>query len=152
MGSRGRFVLAAIVAVVVAIAANRIGAAWIGNADFEDNAFHDGFAALLTQAIPALLGGAVAGAIARESGLYAALAAFALAAVAQIILGAAHTSLWHVPLVAPQSAHSRGLHYMLHNPIVPVAFGTLGGWLAGQFATGKFTLADREPVRPESDE
>jgi hypothetical protein len=150
---RGRFLIAVAAAVAVAVVANRIGIAWINGVEFADNAFHDGCAALLTQIVPALAGGAVAGAIARDSGMYAGLAVFALMAVAQTVVSAGlHTSLWRVPLVAPESAHSRALHYLLHNPIVPIAFGTLGGWLAGQFATGKFTLADKEPVRPESDE
>jgi hypothetical protein len=57
--------------------------------------------------------------------------------------------LWRIPPVSPESAHSGGMHYFLHSPLVALAFGTLGAWLAAQFSTGKWTLADEQPVSPQ---
>ena len=53
---------------------------------------------------------------------------------------------WRIPDV---SRHTPLMHYFLFSPLVALAFVALGGWLGGQFATGKFTLADQQPVTPQ---
>ena len=66
-----------------------------------------------------------------------------------VVLGAHCIPFWHIPPVSAESAHSGGMHYFLYNPLVALAFGSLGAWTASQFATGKWTLTDPEPVMPQ---
>ena len=148
-----RFVFAALAAFASAYLINRLSVAWIANMDVEStdeqaSAFHDGCALFLTLAIPALLGGGVAGLIARQDGYYASVAAF----VVWCAVGAGW-HFWAIPTVARASGHDRLMHSFLYNPLPALAFGALGGWFVGQFSSGKYSLKDEEPVVvPGSDE
>jgi hypothetical protein len=125
-----------------------IGADTLGPGEAAYDSFYDGCVALLTLALPAFLGGLVISRIARSAALNVSIIAFTVAAV----VGAVHP-YWQVPVVSPHSAHSGFMHYMLRNPIVILALGTLGGWLGGEFASGRFTLDDRDkPHMPGMDE
>ena len=108
---------------------------------FDTDAFHDGFAAIVTLAFPAFLGGLALGLVARAHALNVAAVAFLLFCV----FGFLHP-FWRIPDV---SRHTPLMHYFLFSPLVALAFGALGGWLGGQFATGKFTLADQQPITPQ---
>ncbi len=148
-----RFACAVIVALLVAYATNRVAMAWLGDMDVDPKdpqgaPFHDGCALLLTLAIPALVGGGCGGLVARADGYYAAALAFVFWSAA-----GAFRPFWVIPVVAPQAEHSSLLHFFLYNPLPTLPFGAFGGWLAGQFSSGKFSLNDAEPVVvPGSDE
>lgn len=117
-----------------------IGADTLGASEASYDSFYDGCVALLTLALPSFLGGLVISRFAKSSAQAVSIIAFVVAAV----VGAVHP-YWQVPMVSPHSEHSGFMYYMLCNPIVILAFGTFGGWLGGEFATGRFTFADREP-------
>jgi hypothetical protein len=139
-----RWLLAGLLGIALTLLFNRIGVWWLGANDFASDSFYDGCAAVLTLLLPSFLGGLGLGFLAREQALNTAAMAFALFCA----VGFSHP-FWRIPLVSPESVHSGMMHYFLHVPLVALAFGTLGGWLAGQFATGKFTLADEQPVSPQ---
>jgi len=139
-----RWLLAALAGVALTLLLNRIGVWWLGATDFASDSFYDGCAAFLTLSLPAFLAGLAVGFLAREHGLNAAAVTFALFCAA----GFVHP-FWRIPPVSPESAHSGGMHYFLYNPLVALAFAALGAWLASQFATGKWTLADPQPVSPQ---
>lgn len=139
-----RWVLAAIAGVVLTLLLNRIGVWWLGANDFSSDSFYDGCAAFLTLPLPAFLSGLTVGFLAREQGLNVAALTFALFCA----VGFVHP-FWRIPPVSPESAHSGGMHYFLYNPLVALAFAALGAWLASQFATGKWTLVDEQPVSPQ---
>ena len=142
-GSPSRRFVGIVCGLVVFFLLNAVGVWWLGATVFASDAFYDGSAAILTLALPAFVGGLIIGLIARGQGLRVALVSF-------VLLGAfslAHL-LWRVPLVSPHSAHSGAMHYMLRSPLVALAFGALGAWLAEQFTQGRFRLADPAPVLP----
>lgn len=145
----GQLVVAGLIGVITLVALN--GAVYmflnpmsIGSETLQDQrgyeSFYDGSVALLTLAIPSFLGGLLISKIAGASAARVSQCAFAIAAV----VGLVHR-FWQVPMVTAHSAHSAFMFYMLRNPLVILAFGSLGGWLGGEFASGRFTLADREP-------
>ena len=143
-----RVSLAAMTGIGLTLLVNAAGNWWLRGSDFAGAAFYDGSALFLTLAIPALIGGLILGWVARNAALNTAAAAF----VPFCILGFLHP-FWQIPRVTVHSAHSGLLHYFLYNPLVALAFGTLGAWFAGKFAGGQWTLADREPVTvPEEDD
>jgi len=139
-----RWLLAALAGVALTLLLNRIGVWWLGATDFASDSFYDGCAAFLTLSLPAFLAGLAVGFLAREQGLNVAALTFALFCT----VGFVHP-FWRIPPVSPESAHSGGMHYFLYNPLVALAFAALGAWLASQFATGKWTLADEQPVSPQ---
>lgn len=143
MSGVGRSIVAGLAGLAVFFAVNAVGIAWLRDAIFEADAYYDGFALFLTLIVPSLLGGLLAGWLGREHGLPVA----ALAFLPVMLSGLIHP-LWRIPPVSPHSARSGLMHYFLYNPLVALAFGALGGWLGSQFATGRFTLADAEPVLP----
>ncbi len=138
-----RWLLAAVLGLGVLLAVNYLGLWWLGATLFTADSYYDGCAALLTLALPALCAGLVIGVLTRHEALTAGAILFALFCA----VGFVHP-FWRIPEVSTHSAHSGGMHYFLHSPLVALAFGTLGAWGAGQFATGHWTLADREPVQP----
>jgi hypothetical protein len=142
MKAWGRWVLAGAAGLAATVLLNILAVWWLGATLFSDPAFYDGCAALLTLAIPAFAGGLLMGLLAREAGQNVSAIAFALFT----IVGFAHR-FWLVPPVSPYSAHSRLMHFLLYWPLIALACGALGGWLGQQFATGKYTLADRETPR-----
>ncbi len=129
--------------LAVFFAVNAAGVWWLRATEFASDAFYDGCAALLTLVLPALVGGAASGLIARGAGLFVAVGTFALFCV----VGFLHP-LWRIPLVSPHSVRSGLMHYLLYNPLPALAFGALGGWLGAQFSTGRFSLADSKPILP----
>ncbi len=137
------WLLAAALGLGVLLAGNRLGLWWLGATLFTADSYYDACAALLTLTLPAFGAGLVIGVLTRRDALTAGAVFFALFCVA----GFVHP-FWQVPEVSPHSAHSGGMHYFLHSPLVALAFGTLGAWGAGQFATGQWTLTDPEPVEP----
>ena len=139
-----RWLLAGLSGLALTLLLNRYGVWWLGGTVFTSHSFYDGCAAFLTLLIPALLGGLPVGFMAREHGLNVAVAAFLVFCLA----GFLHP-FWRIPPVSAESAHSGGMHYFLYNPLVALAFGSLGAWTASQFATGKWTLTDPEPVMPQ---
>ena len=138
-----RWLVSGLLAFGLTAGISRLGLWWLGATLFTSEAYYDACAALLTLALPAFCAGLAIGLVARRDALTASACAFALFCVA----GFVHP-FWSVPPVSPHSAHSGGMHYFLHSPLVALAFGTLGAWLAGQFASGQWALADREPVQP----
>ncbi len=138
-----RWLLAAGLGLGLFLALNRVGLWWLGATLFTADSFYDGCAALLTLTLPAFCAGLVIGFLTRRDALTAGAVLFLLFCLA----GFGHP-FWRIPEVSPHSAHSGGMHYFLHSPLVALAFGTLGAWGAGQFTTGQWTLADREPVQP----
>ncbi len=134
---------AAIAGLLVFFAANALGVWWLRGSQFSSNAFYDGWAAGLTLALPAFLGGLCVGFVAPERRIVVALLAFAWVALRAFI-----RPLWQIPLVSPQSVHSGAMHYFLRSPLCLLSFALLGAWLAEQFALGRFTLADKTPVSP----
>ena len=122
---------------------NAAGLAWLGATVFQSNALYDGSAALATLLLPSLLGGLPIGFLARAQGLNVAAASFGLFCM----VGFMHP-FWRIPLVSPEAVHSGAIHYFLYSPLVALAFGSLGAWIASQFSTGAWTLADPEPVLP----
>ena len=139
--------LAVAAGLAVTLLANAVGVYWVSNAVLADAGSYDGWAAILTLALPSLLGGVALGLVARAPGMNLAAVTYALFGLAGLLL-----PLWRVPLVSPQAAHSGLMHFWLHSFAVPLGLGTLGGWLGSQFSTGKFALADREPVVPGLEE
>jgi len=139
-----RWLLAAVAGVGLTLLLNRIGVWWLGATDFSSDSFYDGCAAFLTLSLPAFLAGLAVGFLAREQGLNVAALTFALFCAVGFV-----RPFWRIPPVSPESAHSGGMHYFLYNPLVALAFAALGAWLASQFATGKWTLADEQPVSPQ---
>jgi hypothetical protein len=146
----GRLVLAAAVGIAVMLAANVVAVSVLRHATPGDPAtdavsgydsFYDACAAVFTLAVPSFLGGLAIGAIARGAAFKVSAVAFMLMAIAGLL-----HPFWQTPSVSPFVAHSGGMWYMLHSPFVVIAFGATGGWIAGEFAQGRFTLADREPV------
>jgi len=142
--SLARWFLAAVAGTVLTLLGNWLGVWWLGATDFASDSFYDGCAVVLTLMLPAFLAGVAVGFVAREQGLNVAALAFALFCG----VGFVHP-FWRIPPVSPESAHSGGMHYFLYSPLVVLAFGSLGAWLASQFATGKWTLADAQPVSPQ---
>ena len=139
-----RWVLAAITGAALTLLLNWLGVWWLGATEFASDSFYDVCAAFMTLTFPALLAGLAVGFIAREQGLNVGALTFALFCA----FGFVHP-FWRIPLVSPESAHSGGMHYFLYSPLVALAFGSLGAWAASQFATGKWTLADAQPVSPQ---
>lgn len=134
---------AAATGMLVLLAVNRAGVWWLCGSQFSTNAFYDGWAACLTLALPAFLGGLCLSFIAPARRIMLAFIVFGMLS----LMGSADHWL-QVPLVSPQSAHSGAMHYFLHSPLCLLTFGLLGAWLAEQFALGRFTLADKTPVTP----
>ncbi len=134
---------ALVAGLLVFFAVNALGVWWLRGSVFSSNAFYDGWAACLTLALPAFLGGLCVGFVAARRRIVIALIAFSWVALETFV-----RPLWHIPPVSPQSAHSGAMHYFLHSPLCLLSFGLLGAWLAEQFALGRFTLADRTPVTP----
>ena len=138
-----RWILAAALGLALLLALNRFGLWWLGATLFTADSYYDACAALLTLVLPALCAGVIIGFFTRHEALTVGAILFGLFCV----VGFVHP-FWQVPEVSPHSAHSGGMHYFLHSPLVALAFGTLGAWGAGQFATGRWTLADKGPVQP----
>ncbi len=134
---------AVIVGLLVFFAVNALGVWWLRGSQFSSNAFYDGWAAGITLALPAFLGGLCVGFVAVRRRIVTALIAFGWVALEAFI-----RPRWHIPPVSPQSAHSGAMHYFLHSPLCLLTFALLGAWLAEQFALGRFTLADKTPVSP----
>ncbi len=137
------WLLAGASGLALTLGLNALGVAWLNGTVFESDALYDGSAALLTLLLPSLFGGLPIGFIARAQGLNIAAAAFGLFCVA----GFVHP-FWRIPLVSPEAVHSGAIHYFLYSPLVALAFGSLGAWVASQFSTGAWKLADAEPVLP----
>lgn len=129
--------------ILVFFAVNKAGVWWLSGSQFSSSAFYDGWAACLTLALPAFLGGLCLSFIAPARRIMLAFIVFGMLS----LMGSADHWL-QVPLVSPQSAHSSAMHYFLHSPLCLISFALLGAWLAEQFALGRFTLADRTPVPP----
>lgn len=138
---RLRFVIGGVAAFIAAFGLNRFFMVMIANMIFQDPALYDGSVGFFTQIVPAFAGGLLAGLIGRTYGMQAAAAAFAF----WLAAGALHP-FWRILPVTAASRHSLGLYFLVRNPVVALAFGTLGGWLGAQFSTGRFTLADSKPV------
>lgn len=138
-----RLIAAGIVGLALTLGINAVGIAWMRASQFAGDASYDGYALFLTLAIPALLGGIAIGLIAARQGLYVAAISFVLFCGAGLF-----RPFWSIPLVSPESTHSGLMHYFLYNPLVALAFGSLGAWVASQFAVGNWKLADREPIDP----
>ena len=122
---------------------NALGVVWLNGTVFETDALYDGSAALGTLLLPSLLGGLPIGFLARAQGLNVAAASFGLFCVVGFV-----RPVWRIPLVSPEAVHSGAIHYFLYSPLVALAFGSLGAWIASQFSTGAWKLADAEPVLP----
>ena len=146
----GKMAMAAAVGLVVLVALNfavtkflapmSVGSETLGGSEQAYDSFYDGYVALFTLAVPSFLGGLLISKIVGASASKASLIAFGIAAVVGLI-----HPFWQVPIVTAHSAHSPFMAYMVRSPLVILAFGSLGGWLGGEFASGRFTLADREP-------
>ncbi len=134
---------AVIAGLLIFFAVNALGVWWLRGSLFSSNAFYDGWAACLTLALPALLGGLCVGFVAVRRRIVTALIAFSWVALEAFI-----RPRWHIPPVSPQSAHSGVMHYFLYSPFCLLTFGLLGAWLAEQFALGRFKLTDDTPVTP----
>ena len=83
------------VGIVLTLAANAIAMVWMQATLFDGDAFHDGYAAILTLAFPAFLGGLALGLIARASALNVA----SVAGLLFCVLGFLHP-FWRVPAVS----------------------------------------------------
>ena len=129
--------------IALTLLLNAFGVWWINATIFPSYAAYDGSAVFATLLLPSLLGGLPIGFLARQQGLNVAAAAFALFC----LVGFLHP-FWRIPLVSPEAVHSGAIHYFLHSPLVALAFGSLGAWVASQFATGAWTLADPKPISP----
>ena len=138
-----RWLLAGFAGLALTLLLNRLGVWWLGATVFTSDSFYDGCCAFLTLLIPSFLGGLALGFIAREQGLNVAAVTFLLFCAA----GLTHP-FWRIPPVSFHSARSGGMHYFLYSPLVALAFASFGGWLMSQFVTGKWTLADEQPVSP----
>ncbi|MDQ2800517.1 MAG: hypothetical protein M3Y13_12870 [Armatimonadota bacterium] len=147
MNAPARLILAALAGLALLFLLNLLGILWLNGTLFETNAFYDGCAAILTLALPALIAGLLVGLLAREQGLNLSALTFALFC----LIGFVH-HYWRIPPVSAHSVHSGLMHYFLYNPLVALAFGTLGGWFGSLLATGKVTLADPEPVMPAGED
>ena len=137
------WVIAGASGLALTLLLNALGVGWLNGTVFESDALYDGSAALLTLLLPSLFGGLPIGFMARVHGLNVAAAAFGLFCV----VGFVHP-FWRIPLVSPEAVHSGAIHYFLYSPLVALTFGTLGAWVASQFSTGTWKLADAEPVLP----
>ena len=129
--------------LVLTLLLNRLGVLWLDGTVFESDALYDGSAVFGTLLLPSLIGGLPIGFLSRTSGLNVAAVTFGLFCV----VGFVHP-FWRIPLVSPEAVHSGAIHYFLHSPLVALAFGSLGAWVASQFSTGAWKLADAEPVLP----
>lgn len=138
-----RWCLAGASGLALTLGLNALGVAWLNGTVFESDALYDGSAALLTLLLPSLFGGLPLGFLARAQGLNVAAVTFGLFCV----VGFVHP-FWRIPLVSPEAVHSGAIHYFLYSPLVALAFGTLGAWVASQFAVGAWKMADAEPVLP----
>lgn len=141
-----RFLVAVILAFTATMLFNRLATLYIGKMDYspddlDSSAFRDGCALVMTLALPALLGGGMAGMVARSDGYYAAAVAFVIWCAAGLFI-----QFWGIPIVGYRSAHDRLLHFFIYNPLATLPFGAAGGWLVGQFSSGRFTLNDINPV------
>lgn len=159
--STGRLIGAGIVALATFMLLNfiaaqflnpmSIGSDTLGSSQPAYDSFYDGCVALLALALPAFLGGLLTSRIVGASAQKVSVAAFGVAMIAGLICW--KHPYWRIPPVSGHSIHSAFMHYMLSNPIVILAFGTLGGWLGGEFASGRFVLDDREkPYMPGMEE
>lgn len=138
-----KWLLAGAAGIASTLLLNALGTVWLNATVFQSDALYDGSAALLTLLLPSVFGGLPIGFIARSQGLNVAAAAFGLFCG----VGFVHP-FWRIPLVSPEAVHSGAIHYFLYSPLVALAFGSLGAWVASQFATGVWTLNDSEPVSP----
>lgn len=138
-----RFAASAIAGAATFFAANALGVAWVRGSEFSSGAFHDGFAAGLTLAVPAFASGLAVALLAPARRINIALILFGTLAVLGFFL-----PIWQVPLVSPQAVHSGALHYFLRSPLCLLSFALLGTWLGEQFATRRFSLSDTRPVLP----
>ena len=136
-----RLLLAGLLGLTLTLAGNAVAVIWMRATLWDSDAFRDGFAAIVTLAFPSFLGGLALGLFARAQALNVAAATFALFCA----VGLLHP-FWRIPEV---SRHTPLMHYFLFSPLVALAFGALGGWIGGQFATGRFTLADKQPYTPQ---
>ena len=137
------WLVAGLSGLVLTLLLNRLGVLWLDATIFQSDALYDGSAVFGTLLLPSLLGGLPIGFLARKSGLNVAAVTFGLFCV----VGFVHP-FWRIPLVSPEAVHSGAIHYFLHSPLVALAFGSLGAWVASQFSTGAWKLADAEPVLP----
>ena len=142
----GWFGLAGAAALGIAVTwiSNIFFVTFIGRMLFEDDALHDSAVAVFTLMAPGFLGGLAAGFAAPRSGMTAGILTGATMCLMAFV-----KPFWHTTPVTQNAAHSGLVHYFTLNPLTLLAFAALGGWLAGQFGTGRFTLADAEPVRPD---
>lgn len=150
VGPGVRRFLAGVFALAVIVVANWISFVILRSADTggvdPDSApsfdsFYDGCIAVTTLALPAFLGGLAIAYVVRARATNVALPTFAIATLVGCV-----RPYWHVAMVAPEAVHSALMHYMIHSPLVILAFGWLGAWLGGEFASGRFTFADRVPI------
>lgn len=132
---------AAAAGLAATLTVNALGVAWLRGTDFTDSGFADGWAALLTLLVPSFLGGLLVGLMTKDRAVPVAAVAFGLFC----LLGLVHP-FWQIPLVSPRMADNRLMHFLLYVPFVVLAAGAGGAWVGGQFAVGKWTLADRHPV------
>ena len=137
------WVIAGASGLALTLLLNALGVAWLNGTVFESDALYDGSAALLTLLLPSLFGGLPIGFLARAQGLNVAAVTFGLFCTVGFVY-----PFWRIPLVSPEAVHSGAIHYFLYSPLVVLAFGTLGAWVASQFSTGTWKLADAEPVLP----
>jgi len=125
---------------------NAVFARTLSGALFYDELTRESNVAAFTLVVPAFLAGLAAGGIAPKSGLTVGLIAGAIPAAIRIFYAD-----WRIASSSLAATHSAVFYYLTQNPITAVSFAALGGWLAGQFGTGRFTLTDTVPVRPEED-
>ncbi len=137
------WILAGASGIALTLLLNALSTAWLNATVFETDALYDGSAVLGTLLLPSLLGGLPLGLLARRQGLNVAAATFGLFCIIGFV-----RPFWRIPLVSPEAAHSGLIHYFLYSPLVALAFGTLGAWVASQFAIGAWNFADQEPVLP----
>ncbi|MGI4792304.1 MAG: hypothetical protein ACRYFS_26050 [Janthinobacterium lividum] len=137
------WLLAGASGIALTLLLNALGIWWLGATVFLSNAAYDGSAVFATLLLPSLFGGLPIGFLARRQGLNVAAASFGLFC----LIGFIHP-FWRIPLVSPEAVHSGAIHYFLYSPLVALAFGSLGAWVASQFSTGAWTLVDPEPISP----
>lgn len=123
---------------------NRVGTGLLREMLFAQDALRDSSVAMFTIVVPAFCGGLAAGAIAPKSGLTVGFVCGALLGG----LGMAKP-VWRSAPVSEHASHSALMRYLTTNPIVAISFAALGGWLSGQFGTGRFRFDDSAPVRPD---
>lgn len=130
-----------LIAIFGYVLLNRLFFSWLTGTDFESAGYRDGASIIVTQALPALLSGAVSGALSRENGQAVVTGSFVVLCIVGFLC-----PFWRVPTVATQGAHSHVEHYFLYNPIVALSFGSLGGWIGQKLARGEIVLDDRSPI------